>query len=188
MPKPQLPSVEELITCLHLQSHPEGGWFAESNRTPADPTTGTATRDLTTSIYFPMYSDPTHPERARSSLHRLGHTSETFYLHPSTASATLLEIDMEQGGRGEAPSARLVHLGSDVARGEVSQYMFRAGVRFGGVTDAAEGEYTLVGCNCAPGFDEDDFQMIKDHPEVPETLSKTFRDDKAVWDVLSRLL
>ena len=37
----------------------------------------------------------------------------------------------------------------------------------GGVYQAAEssGEYTLVGCSVAPGFDFDDFSFLTDHQE-----------------------
>ncbi|KAJ3020089.1 hypothetical protein HKX48_001342 [Thoreauomyces humboldtii] len=183
----QLPTVEALIKNLNLQAHPEGGYYAETNRTPS--AVPTSDHDLTTSIYYLMYRSIDEPRCARSSLHCLTRATETFYLHPSTASATLVEVDADGVDRGVA-TARLIRLGWDVASGEVSQHTFRQGVWFGGVTNAVEeGEYTLVGCACAPGFDYKEFQMIKDHPDVVEVLTSTFKDkDKLVWDFLSRLL
>ena len=46
----------------------------------------------------------------------------------------------------------------------------------GGVFQAAEstGEYTLVGCSVAPGFDFKDFSFLQDEPEKLQSLKELF--------------
>ncbi|KAJ3153760.1 hypothetical protein HDU86_005093 [Geranomyces michiganensis] len=177
-----LPSAETLISALKLLPHPEGGRFRETNRTKAKGADDG--RDLTTSIYYLMLNSE-HPGTGISKLHRLRSTSETFYLHPSTASGTIVEIS----GSGENAVAAIVALGWDVTKGEVMQHTFSAGSWFGAVTNAEQlGEYTLIGCNCAPGFDEADFDIIDDHPNVAQDLKDNFKNNPSVWKVLSRLI
>ncbi|KAI8593815.1 RmlC-like cupin domain-containing protein [Geranomyces variabilis] len=180
---PALPSADDVISALQLLPHPEGGHFRETNRTKGKG--GVDGRDLTTSIYYLMHKDERREGTDISKLHRLRSTSETFYLHPSTASATVLEIS----GIGHDAKANVVTLGWDIAKNEVMQHTFTAGSWFGAVTNAQQaGEYTLIGCGCAPGFDEADFDIISDHPDVAKDLKQHFKSDPRVWKVLSRLL
>ncbi|KAJ3183131.1 hypothetical protein HDU87_007554 [Geranomyces variabilis] len=179
-----LPSADAVILALQLSPHPEGGHFRETNRTKGK---GSADgRDLTTSIYYLMHKDERRSGTDISKLHRLRSTSETFYLHPSTASATVLEIS---GAGPHDATAKVVTLGWGLANNEVMQHTFTAGSWFGAVTNAQQpGEYTLIGCGCAPGFDEADFDVISKHPDVAEDLQKSFKSDPRVWPLLSRLL
>ncbi len=127
----------ELIRTLSLQPHPEGGWYAETWRDPAPD----GRRAAVTAIYFLL-------ERGqRSRWHRVDAT-ELWLWH---AGAPLTLEIAEEGGAGEA-----VALGPDLASGERPQAVVPKDV-----WQAAEsrGEWTLVSCVVAPGFEFAGFEM-----------------------------
>jgi uncharacterized protein len=131
------PSAADLIARLKLQPHPEGGHFRETFRDPRRDAQG---RSLSTAIYFLL----TRGER--SHWHRIDAVEIWHYYagHPLT-----LQID--DGG-----DSRSVRLGPNLAAAEAPQAIVPAQA-----WQAAEtsGDWTLVGCTVAPGFDFATFEL-----------------------------
>lgn len=140
-------SAAEWIAALQLQEHPEGGWFAETFRSsevfPAGdlPPRYTGDRAHFTSIYFLL-------EKGQfSALHRL-QTDEIWHFHDG---APLEIVSMDAQGNW---SVRVI--GRDVAAGHFPQALVPRGHWFGA---RSLGDFTLVGCTMAPGFEFADFEM-----------------------------
>ncbi|MDP3801097.1 MAG: cupin domain-containing protein [Phenylobacterium sp.] len=123
----------EIIRLLDLQPHPEGGHYRETFRDPR-PADG---RAASTAIYFLLAVGE------RSHWHRVD-AVEVWHFHAGAP----LALDIEGQGR--------VTLGPDLATGERPQ-----GVVPAGKWQAAEslGDWTLVGCTVAPGFDFAGFEL-----------------------------
>ncbi len=143
------PTAEEMITRLGLARHPEGGWFRETYRSVesvagnALPSRFGGQRPFSTAIYFLL-------ERGEfSALHRIK-SDEIWHFYGGAALAIHALTP-----RGEHLELRL---GTDSAAGESFQLTVAAGCWFGAEI-AAPGEYALVGCTVAPGFDFADFQL-----------------------------
>ena len=131
-------SAAELIRLLDLKPHPEGGHFSETFR-------GARTVDgraASTAIYFLL------ARGERSHWHRVD-AVEIWHFY---AGAPLV-LEM---AASEAGPIRRMKLGPDIAMGERPQ-----GVVAAGHWQAAEsmGEWTLVGCTVAPGFEFANFEM-----------------------------
>jgi len=133
----ELASAAEIIARLKLHPHPEGGHYRETFR---DTRVDTAGRALSTAIYFLL------ARGERSHWHRID-AVEIWHYH--AGSALTLQIS-DDGGQ------RSVRLGADLANGEVPQAIVPAGA-----WQAAEttGDWTLVGCTVAPGFDFAKFEL-----------------------------
>ncbi len=143
-------AVRELIARYGLRPHPEGGYYREvyrSRQTVNSPAVGDE-RQAVTHIYFLL----TRGQVSR--FHRVRHDEVwNFY---EGAPILLVTFDGQTG--------RETMLGPGCG-GYV-------GIVEGGVFQAAEstGEYTLVGCTVAPGFEFDDFEFMADLPEQRKTL------------------
>jgi hypothetical protein len=133
-----LPSAAEIIARLELQPHPEGGHYPETFR---DTRVDAGGRALSTAIYFLLARDE------RSHWHRIDAIEVWHYY---AGSALTLRIADDCGVQ------HTVRLGSDVAAGEAPQAIVPAGA-----WQAAEstGDWTLVGCTVAPGFDFAKFEL-----------------------------
>ncbi len=132
-------TAEEVIKLLSLQPHPEGGHYIETFRDTATDANG---RSRSTAIYFLL------KQGESSHWHRVD-AVETWHWH---AGAPLrLRIAETKGATVQA-----LTLGSDLAKGERPQ-----GIVPTGWWQAAEslGEWTLVGCTVAPGFDFAGFEL-----------------------------
>jgi predicted cupin superfamily sugar epimerase len=127
----EAPSAADIIARLELKPHPEGGHYRETFRDPRLDANG---RSLSTAIYFLL------ARGERSHWHRIDAVEIWHYYagHPLS-----LQIANDSGQRS-------VRLGPDLAAGEVSQAIVPAQA-----WQAAEstGDWTLVGCTVAPGFD-----------------------------------
>lgn len=135
--------IETLIQDLELQAHPEGGYFKETYRSaerhPQGPTFPSE-RNLCTGIYFLLTSE------SFSAFHRIrsdemwhfyeGDPFEVHVIHPDGRFETL--------ALGPGKYQALVPAGA----------WFASGVRSGG-------DYSLVGCTVAPGFDFQDFELAE---------------------------
>jgi len=130
-------SAAEVIRLLDLKPHPEGGHFRETFR---DAHTDAAGRAASTAIYFLL------AQGERSHWHRVD-AAEVWHYY---AGAPLV-LEMS-----EKSAIRRMKLGPDIALGERPQ-----GVVPAGHWQAAEslGEWTLVGCMVAPGFEFSGFEM-----------------------------
>jgi predicted cupin superfamily sugar epimerase len=131
-------SAAEIIRLLDLKPHPEGGHFRETFR---DPDT-IAGRAASTAIYFLL------ARGERSNWHRVDAVEVWHYY----AGAPLV-LEM---AANENDAIRRMKLGPDIAMGERPQ-----GVVPAGHWQAAEslGDWTLVGCTVAPGFEFAHFEL-----------------------------
>lgn len=145
-------SAKTYIQTLGLHAHPEGGFFRETYRSEARMTVaavanGSAQRNVCTGIYFLM-------EKANfSAFHRIL-SDEMWHFYAGQA----LEV-LELKTSGELLCTRL---GPDILNGEVHQYVVLANTWFASRV-AAGGDFSLVGCTVAPGFDFADFTLGDRH-------------------------
>jgi predicted cupin superfamily sugar epimerase len=132
-----MPAAADIIAQLGLKPHPEGGHYRETYRDPRCDASG---RAFSTAIYFLL------ARGERSHWHRIG-AAEVWHYY--AGSALTLEIAEDSGKRS-------VRLGRDLAAGEVPQAVVPAHA-----WQAAEstGDWTLVGCTVAPGFDFATFEL-----------------------------
>jgi predicted cupin superfamily sugar epimerase len=135
----QTPTAADIIAQLALQPHPEGGYYRETFRDPRLDANG---RSLSTAIYFLL------ARNERSHWHRID-AVEVWHYYAGSALALQIAGD---GGRCS------VRLGPDLATGEVPQAIVPAQA-----WQAAEstGDWTLVGCSVAPGFDFAAFELAE---------------------------
>lgn len=127
----------DIITRLQLKPHPEGGHYRETFRDGAVDANG---RAASTAIYFLLASGE------RSHWHRID-AVEIWHYH--AGSPLMLEIADERG-------QRTITLGPDLAAGNEPQ-----GIVPPHAWQAASttGDWTLVGCTVAPGFDFATFEL-----------------------------
>jgi uncharacterized protein len=128
----------DVIRMLDLKPHPEGGHFRQTFR---DSKTVDGARAASTAIYFLL------ARGERSLWHRVD-AAEAWHWH---AGAPLeLEIASASGHRER------VTLGSDLAAGQRPQAVVPADA-----WQAAQslGDWTLVGCTVAPGFEFAKFEL-----------------------------
>lgn len=130
-------SAAEIIATLGLKAHPEGGWYAETFRDGAG-------RGHSTAIYFLLEQDQI------SAWHRVKDAAEVWHFH---AGAPLALSMCEEGG---AVIEQV--LGIELAAGERPQIVVPAGWW---QSARSLGEWTLVGCTVAPGFDFAAFEMAE---------------------------
>lgn len=129
-------TADDVIRILDLQPHPEGGHYREIFRDPR--TLGG--RSVGTAIYFLLKAGE------RSHWHRVD-AAELWHFYDGAA----LELEIaDEAGR------RVVILGPDLTAGQRP-----LGVVPTGAWQAARslGDWTLVGCTVAPGFDFAGFEM-----------------------------
>lgn len=127
----------DIIARLGLEPHPEGGHYRETFR---DSRTDADGRAFSTAIYFLL------ARGERSHWHRIDAIEVWHYY---AGSALTLQIADDDG-------RRVVRLGGDLAAGEAPQATVPPHA-----WQAAEstGDWTLVGCTVAPGFDFAKFEM-----------------------------
>jgi predicted cupin superfamily sugar epimerase len=127
----------ELIARLDLKPHPEGGHYRETFRDTCLDSNG---RSASTAIYFLL------ARGQRSHWHRIDAVE---VWHHYAGSALKLEI-------ADGDGTRTLRLGADLAAGEVPQAIVPLHA-----WQAAEscGDWTLVGCTVAPGFDFAAFEL-----------------------------
>jgi uncharacterized protein len=137
MPIGPQPAAAGIIAQLGLQPHPEGGRYRETFRDIRCDADG---RSFSTAIYFLL------ARGERSHWHRIDAVEVWHYY---AGQALTLKIADEDGPRS-------VRLGPDLAAGEQPQAIVPAHA-----WQAAEstGDWTLVGCTVAPGFEFAKFEM-----------------------------
>lgn len=142
---------QALIKSLQLQPHPEGGYYREIFRSsdqvmPADPRPA---RSALTAIYFLL------PAGQHSRWHRV--LSDEIWSHLEGEPLELCCFDSSD---------------TQMTRIELGKYDGAASAPIhvvpAGVWQAARplGEYALLGCYVAPGFDFADFSMASDDAEA----------------------
>jgi predicted cupin superfamily sugar epimerase len=133
----------EIIAALGMARHPEGGWYTETYRD--NPTGGPAGgRGHSTAIYFLL-------ERGDvSAWHRVKDAAEVWHFYAGAP----LELRMF----GEAEGMASLVLGIDLGAGQRPQAVVPAN-RW--QTARSLGDWTLVGCTVAPGFDFAQFELAE---------------------------
>jgi uncharacterized protein len=136
-------AARQIIAALSLQPHPEGGWYREFYRSTDGVTGVNGARSCITSIYYLL-------ERHQISRWHVVDADEIWHFYRG-APLQLHAYD---------PASRLVvpHQLSDSNPAAVIRR---------GVWQAAQilGDFTLVGCSVAPGFEFADFRFVADLPD-----------------------
>ncbi|ABE61355.1 protein of unknown function DUF985 [Nitrobacter hamburgensis X14] len=130
-------SAADIIARLGLKPHPEGGHYRETFR---DVRTDDQGRAASTAIYFLL----ARGERSRR--HRIDAVEVWHYY---AGSPLLLQID-------DGAIMRTICLGANLAAGEVPQALVPA---YAWQTAQSSGDWTLVGCTVAPGFEFSGFEL-----------------------------
>lgn len=142
---------QQLIENLHLQPHPEGGWYREVFRsaTGVAPTSGRPARSALTSIYFLLEAG------RHSRWHRV--LSDEVWVYLEGVPLALWTAD---AGFRTAPAH--VRLGAVDVHGTRPQHVVPAGQWQAAqpVQSHTAGDYTLATCLVAPGFDFADFSLM----------------------------
>ena len=130
-------TADEIIARLELRPHPEGGHYRETFR---DQTTDANGRSRSTSIYYLL------ARGERSHWHRVD-AAEGWHWYAGDA----LTLTIVEHGKKST-----VTLGSDFSAGQRPQTVVPARA-----WQAAEGlgDWTLVGCTVAPGFEWAGFEL-----------------------------
>jgi predicted cupin superfamily sugar epimerase len=134
-----------IIATLGMQRHPEGGWYAETFRD--NPEGG---RGHSTAIYFLLEAGD------RSHWHRVRDAAEVWHYY---AGAPLKLRKWKEG-----LLVLEVTLGPDLAANQRPQQVIRANEW---QTARSLGDWTLVGCTVAPGFDFSSFELADPDWEPP---------------------
>jgi predicted cupin superfamily sugar epimerase len=129
----------DIARLLDLKPHPEGGHFRETFR---DTRADAGGRAVSTAIYFLL------ARGERSHWHRVD-AAEVWHFHAGAPLA------LEIAASAQGPITR-VTLGCDLAAGEQPQALVPAHA-----WQAAQtlGDWTLVGCTVAPGFQFEGFEL-----------------------------
>jgi predicted cupin superfamily sugar epimerase len=142
----------ELIRTLALRPHPEGGHYGEVFRSPrrVRHENGGAERSALTTIYFLLTAGQ------HSRWHRVG-ADEAWHWYEGDP-LELLRLD-DAGLR-------------QLRLGPTAKDTRPVSVIGAGCWQAARtlGEYTLVGCSVAPGFEFEDFSLMADVPDAAARL------------------
>ena len=146
--------VQELINTLKLSPHPEGGYYREIYRSESkvnSPENGEM-RNSITDIYFLLVSGQI------SRLHRVLH-DEIWHFYEGDP-LELVEI------QSDSLEIFKVVLGN---KNNILKYKYCIK---GGNWQAAysTGEYSLVGCTVAPGFNFSDFEFLKENAGMHSTI------------------
>ncbi|MCY7311275.1 MAG: cupin domain-containing protein [Chitinophagaceae bacterium] len=139
----------QLIQHYKLQPHPEGGWYKQTYAADeiiskdALPVRFGADRVFSTAIYFLL------EQQKFSAFHRIK-SDECWHFY--SGDALLIYVINADG------TLAIIHLGNDIAKGELFQYVVPANCWFAS-KPAPGSAYSLVGCTVAPGFYFDDFEL-----------------------------
>lgn len=150
--------MEELIARYGLIPHPEGGFYKEVYRSPQTVVSNAvqSERQAVTHIYFLLTKGQV------SRFHAVCHDEIWNFYEGSP----LRLLTFHDGKSTEQL------LGSDTGN--------YVAIIQGGSYQAAEstGDYTLVGCSVAPGFDFNDFTFLSDDTQQLETITDSISEFK----------
>ena len=151
------PRAAELIATLHLQPHPEGGRYRRVYTSTTQLVYNEALRPATTAIHYLLCSGEI------SRWHRID-ADEIWQHHEGDA----LELMLFDEASGELTRHRLGR--SDTATNARPLLSVPAGI-----WQAARplGDYALVGCSVAPGFDFAGFRLLTPDSDAARRLAAT---------------
>lgn len=142
-------TADDIIERLHLQPHPEGGYYRQTYQA-ADllsagglPDRYTGARAASTTIYFLLRDDEV------SRLHRLA-SDEVWHFY--FGDPLVIHVITPEGERSDQV------LGHDFWSGQQPQFVVPQGCWFGAAM-REPGGFALVGNTVAPAFDFDDFEL-----------------------------
>lgn len=126
-----------IIEALGMQPHPEGGWYVETFRDAAG-----GVRGHSTAIYFLL-------ERGQvSAWHLVKDAVEVWHYHAGAPLELAVSVDAQRVER--------LTLGPAILSGQRPQGIVPAGAW---QSARSLGDWTLVGCTVAPGFDFAAFEL-----------------------------
>ena len=162
-------SVDDIIERLGMQLHAEeGGYFAETYKCQeliprkALPTRYHGKRSFGTSIFYLLTPDEV------SALHRL-ESDEIFHFYLGDP-VTMLQLHPDG-------STNVVTLGQDIRSGQQLQVVVPRGTWQGSLLNEG-GEFALLGCTVAPGFEYSDYEassrgdLLKEYPEHEDLIAR----------------
>lgn len=132
-------TAQDIIAKLGMQRHPEGGWYAETFRDEV----ATGGRPSSTAIYYLLENGD------RSHWHRVDAVEVWHYY-----AGAPLKLRLSKGKGCEEYT-----LGVDLGAGQRPQLIVP---RDWWQSAETLGDYTLVGCTVAPGFQFEGFEMAPD--------------------------
>jgi predicted cupin superfamily sugar epimerase len=152
------------INALHLEEHPEGGYFVDSYQSEKFVSLPeySGRRHACTAIYYLLEGEDF------SSFHRLK-SDELWHFY--AGSSLTLHIIEKEGGLNE------VKLGANFDNKEIFQAVMKSGSWFAASVNE-HNSYSLVGCTTSPGFDYDDWELAdintlkKMYPQHKSTIEK----------------
>ncbi|MCP4130007.1 MAG: cupin domain-containing protein [bacterium] len=156
---------------LHLQEHPEGGFFKETYRAheqadaAALPDRFSGSRSFSTAIYFLI------PGVSFSAFHRIK-SDEIWHFH--TGSTLTIHFISPDGSYSK------LLLGDNPDEGEFFQAVVPAGYWFAATVNNQD-SFSLVGCTVSPGFDFTDFELGN-----RDNLTELFPQHKGIIAQLTR--
>lgn len=130
-------TAKAIVESLGMQRHPEGGWYVETFRDSSG-----GPRGHSTAIYYLLEAGE------RSHWHRVRDAAEIWHHYAGAP----LELGIAKDG---GPAATFI-LGKDLVTGERPQIVVPANCW---QSARSLGDWTLVGCTVAPGFDFSVFEM-----------------------------
>lgn len=147
---------QALIKRLHLIPHPEGGFYREIYRSTKQVPTARGVRAAVTGIYFLLL-------RGQKSLwHRV--QSDEIWHYYEGAALRLIEMD--------AKLTKVTEHRLGPERGGSRQVVTIAANHWQAAQ--SRGDFTLVGCTVAPGFDFSDFTLLRDDPRTHSQIIRKF--------------
>jgi len=165
------PSAEYWIEKLQLTQHVEGGSYRQVYKSGLMipqaqlPATYHGDRHASTAIYFLL------DKNQFSALHRIA-SDEVWHFYYGD---TLVVYEINTSG------VLIEHfLGNNPGQGENFQCVIKAGSWFGAKVKNG-GDYALVGCTVAPGFDFEDFELAE-----KDKILKEFPQHKDIIQMLTR--
>jgi predicted cupin superfamily sugar epimerase len=157
--------IDDIVNSLHLRPHPEGGYYAETYRSPMQMQTDAGLRSVATSIYFLLTAG------SFSAFHRIRSDEGWHHYEGDTVEIHVLH---------EHGVYECIRLGKNTAAGEVQQAMVPARAWFASECVGSFG-YALVGCTVSPGFHFEDFELA-----VRRKLKMEFPNCERVIERLTR--
>jgi predicted cupin superfamily sugar epimerase len=147
-----------LIDDLRLEPHPEGGFYRELFRSRRMVRTddGRSERWAATTIYYLL------PAGQKSRLHRVASDEVWHFYEGDPIEIFTLDVEITKQKRDI-----LGPVGAESGPVRVVSAGYWQGARL-------LGEYALVGCTVAPGFEFSDFRLMSDHPTASSALRERY--------------
>ncbi len=142
-----------LIHELRLAPHPEGGWYRETFRSPRTVLVNDVSRSAITTILYLL---------ARAELSRWHRVAQDELWHFLDGDA--LELLVLADGRGSRERYELARAGDGGEPLAVVPAGHWQAAR-------ATGDWSLVSCTMGPGFEFEEFTLLRDDARAPEILA-----------------